>query len=338
MVIIIVIGGILIIATLLSFRGYLRMNDYEEQFELLQEQKDREIEVYKEQITKSDISLLKKAQEISRKWIKQWNTEIRLWERDILRIKHPMMIDEDCKHHHPIIKDICTQEYKEILFLYEKALETELTPEYNEKINALMMHTHPIFKKTYLKAMRLMKKNGIVVEKFIDPLTEKTCHKPTMLLLHWWLYVVDDMIASLYEQQQEDKSKGVYKELTSMKIYWRNISKNTEYEEIEEILEFPYHLVPKYESLLICKKELLVLLNNISDIYKAARKKFIYYKSLLEAVTEGYIALDEDCSADEVKWRLNEYKEKDNLQNSEDIPTFERAYQLGAIERIKSML
>ncbi|WP_142416835.1 hypothetical protein [Bartonella massiliensis] len=246
------------------------------------------------------------------------------------------MIDEDCKYHHPIIKDICTQEHKEILFLYEKALETEFTPEYNEKINALMMHTHPIFKKTYLKAIRLMKKSGIVAEKFIDPLTEKTCYKPTMLLLHWWLYVVDDMIASLYEQQQEDKSKGVYKELASMEIYWSDISKNTEYEEIEKILEFPYHMVPKYESLLICKKALLLLLNNISDIYKAARKRFIHYKNLLEAVTKGYIALDEDCYTDEVKWRLNEYKEKDNLQSSEDIPTFERSYRLGAIENIKS--
>ncbi|WP_273755951.1 hypothetical protein [Bartonella sp. MM73XJBT] len=76
-----------------------------------------------------------------------------------------------------------------------------------------------------------------------------------------------------------------------------------------------------------------MLLNNISDIYKAARKKFIYYKSLLEAVTEGYIALDEDCSTDEVERKLNKYKEKDNLQNSEDIPTFEKAYQLGAINQ-----
>ncbi|WP_273755949.1 hypothetical protein [Bartonella sp. MM73XJBT] len=144
----------------MAFRNYLRINAYEEQFELLQEQKNREIEMYKEQITKWDRSLLKKAQKISQKWIKKWNTEIRLWERDILRIKHPIMIAEDCKYYHPIIKDICTQEYKEILFLYEKALETELTPEYNEKINALMMHTHPIFKKTYLKAIRLMKKMG----------------------------------------------------------------------------------------------------------------------------------------------------------------------------------
>ncbi|WP_375627852.1 MULTISPECIES: hypothetical protein [unclassified Bartonella] len=331
---------LLIIATLLSFRGYLRMNDYEEQFELLQEQKDREIEIYKEQITKWDRSLLKKAQKISQKWIKQWNKEIRQWEKDILRIKDPIMIGEDYEHHHPIIKDICTQGYKEIPFLYKKALETEPSAEHCEKINVFKKHI--AFKKSYLKTMRLMKKNGIVVEKIVDPLTEKTCHKPTMFLLHWWLYVVDDMIIAEYEKQA---LHGFYKDDKSLDIYWDEMSKNTEYEEIEEILK-SWHLPPKYECLVGIKKYLLTLLYDISDDYRIAREIFIHYKRLLETVTEGYISLDEDRYTEEVKWKVNECKEKDkelinekdnyNLYISENIPTFEKTYKLGTIEQIKS--
>ncbi|MET3560553.1 hypothetical protein ABID39_001255 [Bartonella japonica] len=136
------------------------------------------------------------------------------------------------------------------------------------------------------------------------------------------------------------------KKLASMEIYCSDISRNTEYEEIKKILEFPYHMVIDYEPLLICKKILLSLLYDISDTYKIARETFIHYKRLLETVTEGYIALNENFFTQDMEWKLNQYKEKDkelinkkdsyNLQNSEDIPTFEKAHKIGAIENIKS--
>ncbi|WP_026501452.1 hypothetical protein [Bartonella vinsonii] len=79
---------------------------------------------------------------------------------------------------------------------------------------------------------------------------------------------------------------------------------------------------------------------DISNDYKAARETFIYYKRLIDAMKEGYIAFDFDCCYWTVEYKLNEYKKRDKedkkgLCFDQESPTFEEAYKLGVIEWMK---
>ncbi|UNE54022.1 hypothetical protein [Bartonella machadoae] len=216
-------------------------------------------------------------------------------------------------------------------------MKTELTAEHMERMNKLMMA--PIFKETYRKVVPWMKKNGIIVEKFIDPLTNKKRHKPTMLLLHWWLYMVDGMITALYEKQQEGKASGLYRDLASLDIYFKDIPQYTEYETLKKILGnvFSCMMPDNCESLCLCKKALLSLLYDISSDYKAAREIFIHYKMLIDAVKEGYLSFDKDCYYSTVQSKIYECKVKDKEEKKglcidQKTPTFEEAYKLGVKE------
>ncbi|WP_234924822.1 hypothetical protein [Bartonella vinsonii] len=308
--------------------------DANEQFE----RKKREGKIYKKILTKLEESLFEETRKIPREWINKWDQEIKQWEDNVLKIKCSREFVSASEQRHPMIKDICAQGYADTFFLYERVLKAELTAEHIERFNELMRR--PIFKKTYRKVVRLMKRNGIIVEKFIDPFTKKKRHKPTMLLLHWWLYMVDDMIMALYEQQQKDKASGRYKELAAMEIYWSDISKNTEYDEILKILKFWYHLLPDYEALLYCKIGLLELLYDVSSDYKRARGIFIYYKRLIETVKEGYVFFNKGCTISTVVTAINECKKRDKekkegLRIAKETPTFEEAYKLGVKEWMK---
>ncbi|WP_375645634.1 hypothetical protein [Bartonella sp. AA56HLJMS] len=199
----------------------------------------------------------------------------------------------------------------------------------------------PIFKETYPKVVRFMRQNGVTLRKFVDPLTKKKRYKPTMLLFHWWLYMIDDMITAEYEQQLQDKASGYYEELKSLEIYYEDIPKYTEYETLEEILSCWYLSLPRDAELLcICKRELLALLYDISSAYKAARKTFIYYKQLIDTVKEGYMAFDKDCRYSTVRNDIDVCREKDKekkkgLRIAKETPTYEKAYKLGVIEWMK---
>ncbi|WP_375609408.1 MULTISPECIES: hypothetical protein [unclassified Bartonella] len=142
-----------------------------EQFEKLLQLKDRECAIYHDIIAQWEQRLVKKTQKISPKWIKQWDEEAKHWERDLLEIKNPehWLSSESSGQWPLMVKDICMQGYGEAWFLYEKALTKELTDEHIKKINAFII----TFKKTYLKAVRLMRKNRITLQKFVDPLTKK---------------------------------------------------------------------------------------------------------------------------------------------------------------------
>lgn len=334
----IVIVGIVIIGSIiysLWLANYHR-KQLIEQLEL----KDRESAIYQNIITQWEQRLVKKTRKISPKWIKQWDEEVRHWEKDLLEIKNPRIghLLKSSGQWPLMVKDICMQGCGEARFLYEKALKAELTSKHYERINVLM--TIQTFRGLYLKAMRLMRKNRVILQKFVDPLTKKKRYKHTMLSLHWCLYVVDDMIIALYEQQQEEKTTEVYKELAQREIYWDDISKYTEYEEIEKILKFPYHLYPNYELLLSLKRALLSLLYDISDTYKAARNTFIYYKRLIDTVKKGYMAFDKDCRYSTVRNDIDACRKKDKerkkgLRIAKETPTFEKAYKLGVIEWMK---
>ncbi|WP_375658036.1 hypothetical protein [Bartonella sp. CL436QHHD] len=342
----IVIVGIVIIGSIiysLWLANYQKKQLIEqlEQFEKLLQLKDRECAIYQNIIAQWEQRLVKKTQKISPKWIKQWDEEAKHWERDLLEIKNPehWLSSESSGQWPLMVKDICMQGYGEAWFLYEKALTKELTDEHIKKINELMMR--PIFKETYPKVVRFMRQNGVTLRKFVDPLTKKKRYKPTMLLFHWWLYMIDDMITAEYEQQLQDKASGYYEELKSLEIYYEDIPKYTEYETLEEILSCWYLSLPRDAELLcICKRELLALLYDISSAYKAARKTFIYYKQLIDTVKEGYMAFDKDCRYSTVRNDIDVCREKDKekkkgLRIAKETPTYEKAYKLGVIEWMK---
>ncbi|WP_345117220.1 hypothetical protein [Bartonella jaculi] len=254
-----------------------------------------------------------------------------------------------------VVKDICAQGYADTFFLYEKALKVKFTAKQIERINEIMRR--PIFKQTYRKVVRLMRQNGITLRKFVDPLTKKKRYKPTMLLFHWWLYMIDDMITAEYEEQQKDKAlqrgeelkaeigfEDMSEDITVSMFEYIDIEKDrpkyTEYEMLESIEVCGRFLSCNYRLLCLCKKGLLSLLYDISSDYKAARETFIYYKKLIDTVKEGYIAFDKDCCYSTVEWamkvcRKKDKEEKKDLSISEEMPTFEKAYKLGVKEWMK---
>ncbi|WP_273754983.1 hypothetical protein [Bartonella sp. MM73XJBT.G] len=314
-----------------------QLSEQIEQYEKLLQLKDRECAIYQNILAQGEQRLFQKTRKISQEWIKQWDEGVRQWERSILEIKSPGDFSQISEQQHPVVvKDICAQGYADTFFLYEDALRVEFTTEQIERINELMRR--PIFKQTYRKVVRLMRQNGIKLRKFVNPLTKKKQYKPTMLLFHWWLYMIDDMITAEYEQQQKDKASGLYEELASMEIYFEDIPKYTEYETLEKI-QRGFGSLPGCE-LCICKRELLSLLYDISNAYKAARKTFIYYKQLIDTVKEGYISFDEDCRSSTVRYDIDVYRERDKEKKkglciAKETPTFEEAYKLGVREWTK---
>ncbi|WP_330169291.1 hypothetical protein [Bartonella grahamii] len=80
-----------------------------------------------------------------------------------------------------------------------------------------------------------MRKNGIILQKCVDPLTSKKRIQPTMLLFHWWLYVLDDMIKAECKQHQKENSKGEDEKKKFTDTLWYNIPISTEHQEIEEM-------------------------------------------------------------------------------------------------------
>ncbi|GAA5111287.1 hypothetical protein GCM10023261_15430 [Bartonella jaculi] len=300
--------------------------------------------------------IFRKTQKTSKEWIKQWDEGVRQWERSILEIKNPTQFFEISEKQHPVVvKDICAQGYADTFFLYEKALKVKFTAKQIERINEIMRR--PIFKQTYRKVVRLMRQNGITLRKFVDPLTKKKRYKPTMLLFHWWLYMIDDMITAEYEEQQKDKAlqrgeelkaeigfEDMSEDITVSMFEYIDIEKDrpkyTEYEMLESIEVCGRFLSCNYRLLCLCKKGLLSLLYDISSDYKAARETFIYYKKLIDTVKEGYIAFDKDCCYSTVEWamkvcRKKDKEEKKDLSISEEMPTFEKAYKLGVKEWMK---
>ncbi|UTO28247.1 hypothetical protein [Bartonella harrusi] len=77
--------------------------------------------------------------------------------------------------------------------------EKELTDEHCKKVWDLL-ENFSYHKEYYVKTVRLMENNEIILEKFIDSRINKERIAPTVLLLHWWLYVVDDTIIDLTRQ------------------------------------------------------------------------------------------------------------------------------------------
>ncbi|WP_254492503.1 hypothetical protein [Bartonella sp. B1099] len=333
---IIIAGGIIYSLWLANHRNK-QLSEQLEQYEKLLQLKDRECAIYHNIIAQWEQRLFKKTRRISQEWIKQWDEGVRQWEKSILEIKNPGHFSQISGQQHPmVVKDICAHGYADTFFLYEDALRVKFTVEQIERINEVMRR--PLFKQNYRKVVRLMRQNGIKLQKFVNPLTKKKQYKPTMLLLHWWLYMIDDMITAKYEQQQKDKASGHYKELASMAIYFEDIPKYTEYETLEKILR-GFGSLPG-RGLCICKKVLLSLLYDISSDYKAARETFIYYKMLIDTVKEGYIAFDKDCCYSTVEeamkvCRKRDKEEKKDLSISEEMPTFEEAYKLGVKEWMK---
>ncbi len=80
------------------------------------------------------------------------------------------------------------------VFLYEKALKVKYTVEHIERINDEVNYLMRLknFKKVYLKTVRLMRENGISLQKFVNPLTKKTRYKPTcyrFIGVYMWLMI-----------------------------------------------------------------------------------------------------------------------------------------------------
>lgn len=146
-----------------------QLSEQLEQYEKLLQLKDRECAIYHNIIAQGEQRLVRKTRKVSKKWIKQWDEEVRHWERSILEIKSPGDFSESKGQWPLMVKDICGQGYGEACFLYGEALTKELTAEHIKKINAFII----TFKETYLQAVRLMRKNGITLQKFVDPLTKK---------------------------------------------------------------------------------------------------------------------------------------------------------------------
>lgn len=341
-----------------------QLSEQLEQYEKLLQLKYRECTIYQNIIAQWEQRLFQKTRKISKEWIKQWDEGVRQWERSILEIKNPGYFSEISDKQYPVVvADICAHGYADTFFLYEDALRVEFTAEQIERINEVMRR--PIFKQTYRKVVRLMRQNGIKLRKFVNPLTKKKQYKPTMLLFHWWLYMIDDMIRAKYEQQQKDKALQRGEELKA-EIGFEDMSedtkeyisediavsmfeyidiekdkpKYTEYEMLETIERCGCFLSHNYRLLCICKKGLLSFLYDISSDYKAARETFIYYKMLIDTVKEGYIAFDEGCCYSTVEeamkvCRKRDKEEKKDLSISEEMPTFEEAYKLGVKEWMK---
>ncbi|MBX4335842.1 hypothetical protein [Bartonella raoultii] len=321
---------------MLAFANYQnkQCNEALKQWEKFEQLCGREIAIYREIIAQWEEKLFEKNQKIPKKWIKQWDEAIRHWERSILEIKNiGHIIGAGGQKYPMVVEDICAQGYADTFFLYKQALQVEFTAEQVKRFNKLM--SRPIFRKTYRKVVRLMKQNGIPLQKFVDPLTKKKRYKFTMLFLHWWVYMIDDMITAAYEKQQKDKASGHYEELASMEIYFEDIPKYTEYEALKK-LQNGFGNLP-CRSLYVCKRELLSFLYDVSSDYKKARETFIYYKMLIDTVKEGYIAFDKDYSDFEVEeemkvCRKRDREEKKDLDICEKMPTFEEAYKLGVKE------
>ncbi|WP_375657472.1 hypothetical protein [Bartonella sp. CL32QHWL-1] len=303
------------------------------------ERKEQECAGYQDIIAQGEQRLVKKTQKVSQEWLKQWDEGVRLWERDVLGIKNPR---EDMKvggDRLPFVKDICVRGEHEVRLLYKQALEKKLTYEHYKKICSLLDTSY--FRKFFVKAVRLMRKNGITLQKFVDPLTNKKRSQPTMLLLHWWLYVLDDMITAECKQHQKENSTGEDKKKKFTDTLWDNISISTEHEEIEEMLKLSESWSGECILLLYCKKKVLLLLCDFSSDYKAARETFIYYKKLIKTVKKGYVAFDNGCHSVTVRDVINTCKENDtnrakDLSIAEGNPTFEKVYKLGAREWIKA--
>lgn len=312
----------------------------------LKQLKDRECAIYQKIITEWEEKLFQETQTISQEWLEQWDEGVKQWERGVLEIKNLEQVSDVRGQQHSIIKGICEKGHEDALSLYKKALKEELTSGHCEKIsenvNSLMGIDN--VKKSYLKTVQLMKDNGIIDEEFadsltVDPSTKETKYKPTMLVLHWWLYVLDDMIA-IWKKEQQEEFEGVCEKKESVRIYEDNIYANAEYEEIEKILERPNSLSHDYELLLYNKKSILWLLYDISNNYKAARDTFLYYHKLIETVKEGYMAFDKDCCYSVVKSEIDACKEEDKKRKKGlfivgGMLTFEEAYKLGVIEWMK---
>ncbi|WP_144751372.1 hypothetical protein [Bartonella saheliensis] len=366
---VIVIGGIFIAGSILyslwlANHQKKQLSEQLKQCDELLQLKYRECAIYKDIIAQENKRLFRKTQRIPKEWIKQWDEGVKQWERSILEIKNPGHFSEIREKQHPVVvKDICAHGYADTFLLYEDALRVKFTAEQIERINKLMMR--PIFKQTYPKVVRLMRQNGIKLRKFVDPLTKKKRYKPTMLLFHWWLYMIDDMITAEYEQQQKEKVlqrgeklkaeigfenmsediEGYMSEYIKVSMFEyidieRDKPKYTEYEMLESIIRCGYFLSHNYRLLCICKQGLLSFLYDISSDYKAARETFIYYKMLIDTVKEGYIAFDKDCCSFIVKeamkvCRKRDQEEKKDLSISEKTPTFEEAYKLGVREWMK---
>lgn len=302
-------------------------------------QKDREYQIYKKIVEEGEQRLFQKTQEISQEWIEQWNEGVRQWERNVLGIRNPRAGIKVSGNRPSLAKGICAQGERELHLLYEKALKEELTKEHNEKICGLLSEI--FFEEYYAKALLLMEEHGVALEKFVDPVTNKEQYQPTMLLLHWSLYVLDYMITVEYEQHKEKLSKNKNEKKKIADTLWDNISiLTTEYEEISEILNHSNSLSDQYALLLQCKKDVLSLLYDISSDYKTARETFIYYKKLIKTVKQGYLAFDKSCDFNTVKNAINICRENDKKRGNdlfivEELPTFEEAYKLGAKEWLR---
>ncbi|WP_375628675.1 hypothetical protein [Bartonella sp. CM88QHHN] len=303
------------------------------------EQKAQECAGYQDIIAQGEQRLLAKTQKVSQEWLKQWDEGVRLWERDVLGIKNPR---EDMKFSGdrlPLVKDICVRGDHKVRLLYKQALGKKLTYEHYKKICSLLDTSY--FRKFFVKAVRLMSKNGITLQKFVDPLTNKKRSQPTMLLLHWWLYVLDDMITAECKQHQKENFTGEDEKKKFTDTLWDNISISIEHKEIEKMLKLSESWSGECTLLLYCKKNVLLLLCDISSDYKAARETFIYYKKLIKTVKKGYVAFDNGCHSVTVRDAINTCKENDtnrakNLSIVEGNPTFEEAYKLGVREWIKA--
>ncbi|WP_375617859.1 MULTISPECIES: hypothetical protein [unclassified Bartonella] len=116
---------------------------------------------------------------------------------------------------------------------------------------------------------------------------------------------------------------------------------NPRHKEIEKMLEHRNFLSDQCAPLLCCKKDVLLLLCDISDGYKKARETFIYYKKLIKTVKKGYMAFDKGCSYTIVKDTINTCKDNDASMGPdssivEGTLTFKKAYTSGARRWLKS--
>ncbi|WP_246257299.1 hypothetical protein [Bartonella gabonensis] len=122
--------------------------------------------------------------------------------------------------------------------LYKEALEEELTEEHYEKINNSVKYCIDIshFKENYQKTLQLIEENGIIIEEAVKPYTQEIKYKPTMLFFHWYLYVVDNMIANWNRKQSEEFSSEKNEKQESTDSYKGNISTIIECEEIQKTI------------------------------------------------------------------------------------------------------
>ncbi|PIT69179.1 hypothetical protein [Bartonella tribocorum] len=297
-------------------------------------QKDREYQIYKKIVEEGEQRLFEKTQKISKEWVEKWDEGIRQWERDILGIKNPRAGMKVHGNRPSLVKNICAQGERELPLLYKEALATELTDEQIAKIYHLLNET--LFEEHYVKAGKFMEENGISLQGFVNTHTNKEHYKPTTLLLHWLLYVLDDVIIAECKKQKEKLSKKKNEKQKFADTLWDNISiPTTEYEEIEKMFNDRNSLSNQCALLLYCKKDVLSLLYDISSDYKTARETFIYYKKLIKTVKKGYMAFDKGCSYTIVKDTINTCKNNDaSMEQDSSIVegtlTLKKAYASGA--------